>query len=206
MKFGNSASRAMSLAAGLAIATIALGTAEAADTARVRGVVESLKGDTLTVKSREGKDVMIMLKSGWAVSGVVKASVADIKPGDFVGIASEPTNSGVNGALEVLIFPAAMKGTGEGDRSWDLKPKSSMTNATVTSAVTSVDGPTLTLTYKGGEKKISIPQGTPVVTLGQATKDDVKPGAGVVINGTKSGDMVEADRVLVGIGGVVPPM
>ncbi|MGV1760943.1 hypothetical protein ACQZ6F_28770 [Rhizobium sp. A22-96] len=191
----------------IALGTLAAVSAHAADKARVRGVVESLNGDTLVVKSREGKDVTIMLKSGWAVNGIVNASVTDIKPGDFVGIASVPTDSGVNGALEVLIFPAAMKGTGEGDYGWDLKPKSSMTNATVASAVTSVNGPTLSLTYKGGEKKISIPPGTPVVTFGKATKDDIKPGAGVIINGTTTGDnMVESDRVLVGINGVVPPM
>jgi hypothetical protein len=198
---------ALALAAGLVISVASLPGAQAADKARVRGVVESLSGDTLVVKSREGKDVTIMLKSGWAVTGVVKASVTDIKPGDFVGIASQPTDSGVNGALEVVLFPAAMKGTGEGDYGWDLKPKSSMTNATVASAVTSVNGPTLSLTYKGGEKKISIPPGTPVVTFGPATKDDIKPGAGVFINGTTTGDnMVAADRVVVGTNGVVPPM
>lgn len=191
----------------LALGTLTAVSAHAADKARVRGVVESLNGDTLVVKSREGKDVTIMLKSGWAVNGIVNAAVTDIKPGDFVGIASMPTESGVNGALEVLIFPAAMKGTGEGDYGWDLKPKSSMTNATVASAVTSVNGPTLTLTYKGGEKKISIPPGTPVVTFAKATKDDIKPGAGVIINGMTTGDnMVESDRVVVGINGVVPPM
>lgn len=191
----------------LALGAVTALSAQAADKARVRGVVENLSGDTLMVKSREGKDVTIKLKSGWAVNGIVNASVTDIKPGDFVGIASVPTNSGVNGALEVLIFPAAMKGTGEGDYGWDLKPKSSMTNATVASAVTSVNGPTLSLTYKGGEKKISIPPGTPVVTFGSAAKDDIKPGAGVIINGTTAGDnTVESDRVLVGINGVIPPM
>ena len=191
----------------LALGAMTALSAHATDKARVRGVVESLGGDTLMVKSREGKDVTIKLKSGWAVNGIVNASVTDIKPGDFVGIASVPTDSGINGALEVLIFPAAMKGTGEGDYGWDLKPKSSMTNATVASAVTSVNGPTLSLTYKGGEKKISIPPGTPVVTFGTATKDDIKPGAGVIINGTTAGDnTVESDRVLVGINGVIPPM
>ncbi|NLS00680.1 hypothetical protein HGP17_27950 [Rhizobium sp. P38BS-XIX] len=195
------------IGAAVALGALTVVSAHAADKARVRGVVESLNGDTLMVKSREGKDVTIMLKSGWAVNGIVNASVTDIKPGDFVGIASVPTDSGVNGALEVLIFPAAMKGTGEGDYGWDLKPKSSMTNATVASAVTSVNGPTLSLTYKGGQKKISIPPGTPVVTFGNATKADVKPGAGVIINGTTTGDnMVESDRVIVGINGVVPPM
>lgn len=198
---------ALALAAVLMMSGVGLQAAQAADKIRVRGVVESLSGDTLKVKSREGKDVMIMLKSGWSVNGIVKADVSDIKPGDFVGIASMPTDSGVNGALEVLIFPAAMKGTGEGDYGWDLKPKSSMTNATVASAVTSVNGPTLTLTYKGGEKKISIPPGTPVVTIAPATKADIKAGAGVIINGTTGSDnMVEADRVVVGINGVVPPM
>lgn len=198
---------ALALAAVLMMSSVGLQAAQAADKIRVRGVVETLSGDTLTVKSREGKDVMIMLKSGWSVNGIVKADVSDIKPGDFVGIASMPTDSGVNGALEVLIFPAAMKGTGEGDYGWDLKPKSSMTNATVASAVTSVNGPTLTLTYKGGEKKISIPPGTPVVTIAPATKADIKAGAGVIINGTTGSDsMVEADRVVVGINGVVPPM
>lgn len=198
---------ALALAAVLMMSGVGLQAAQAADKIRVRGVVESLSGDTLKVKSREGKDVMIMLKSGWSVNGIVKADVSDIKPGDFVGIASMPTESGVNGALEVLIFPAAMKGTGEGDYGWDLKPKSSMTNATVASAVTSVNGPTLTLTYKGGEKKISIPPGTPVVTIAPATKADIKAGAGVIINGTTGSDnMVEADRVVVGINGVVPPM
>lgn len=191
----------------LALGAVTTLSAQAADKARVRGVVESLSGDTLMVKSREGKDVTIKLKSGWAVNGIVNASVTDIKPGDFVGIASVPTDSGINGALEVLIFPAAMKGTGEGDYGWDLKPKSSMTNATVASAVTSVNGPTLSLTYKGGEKKISIPPGTPVVTFGKATKDDIKPGAGVIINGTTNGDnTVESDSIVIGINGVIPPM
>jgi hypothetical protein len=198
---------AMALAAG-AMMTLALGqSVQAAERARVRGTVESIDGDTLKVKTREGKDVTVMLKSGWAVTGVVKASAADIKPGDFVGIASQATDSGVNGALEVVVFPAAMKGTGEGDRPWDLKPNSSMTNATVANAVTSVNGPTLTLTYKGGQKKISIPDGTPVVTFGPATKDDIKAGATVFINGDSTGDgMVSSDRVVVGTNGVVPPM
>lgn len=191
----------------LALGAFATVDAHAADKARVRGVVESLDGDTLMVKSRDGKDVAIMLKPEWAVNGIVDASVDDIKPGDFVGIASVPTESGLNGALEVLIFPAAMKGTGEGDYGWDLQPKSSMTNATVASAVKSVNGPTLSLTYKGGEKKISIPPGTPVVTFAKATKEDLKKGAGVIINGEKTGnDVVTSDRVVVGINGVIPPM
>lgn len=198
------------IAAALTLSAAMLATLQSADAAervRVRGTVESLDGDTLKVKSRDGKDVTVALKSGWNVGGVVKAAVSDIKPGDFVGIASQPTDSGINGAIEVVIFPASMKGTGEGDRPWDSKPNSSMTNATVANAVTSVSGPTLTLTYKGGERKIKIPDGTPVVTLTSATKADLKPGAGVFITGEQTGETtVSADRVAVGLNGTVPPM
>jgi len=197
----------LALAAGAVVTLAALQGANAADRVRVRGTIESLDGDTLKVKSRDGKDITVMLKSGWGVTGVTKASAADIKPGDFVGIANEPTDSGVAGAIEVVIFPASMKGTGEGDRPWDSKPNSSMTNATVANAVKSVNGPTLTLTYKGGEKKINIPDGTPVVTLISATKDDLKAGAGVFITGETTGEgMVSTDRVAVGVNGTVPPM
>ncbi|KAA1179534.1 hypothetical protein FP026_18380 [Rhizobium tropici] len=200
--------RLITAALTLSVAMLAaLQNADAAELVKVRGTVESLDGDTLKVKSRDGSDVTVALKSDRNVGGVVQAAVSDIKPGDFVGIASQPTDSGINGALEVVIFPASMKGTGEGDRPWDSAPNSSMTNATVANAVTSVDGPTLTLTYKGGERKISIPKGTPIVTLTSATKADLKPGAGVFITGERNADStVSADRIAVGLNGTVPPM
>ena len=199
------------IAGALTLSVAVFAVLQSADAAaarvRVRGTVESLDGDTLKVKSRDGKDVTVALKSGWSVGGVVKADVSDIKPGDFVGIASQPTASGINGAIEVVIFPASMKGTGEGDRPWDSAPNGSMTNATVTNAVASVNGPTLTLTYKGGERKIRIPDGTPVVTLTSAKKADLKPGAGVFITGEQTGETtVSADRIAVGLNGTVPPM
>ncbi|SFB46717.1 hypothetical protein SAMN03159496_04026 [Rhizobium sp. NFR07] len=196
-----------SLLAGALIAVTFGFSAHAADQIRVRGTVESLDGSTLSVKTREGTDAKIMLKDGWKISSVAKASVNDIKEGDFVGIASLPTADGGNGALEVLIFPAAMKGTGEGSYAWDLKPNSSMTNATVANAVKSVDGHTLTVTYKGGEKKISIPEGTPVVTFAPAEVADLKSGATVFIPSEKASDgSISSSRVVVGTNGVVPPM
>ncbi|AYD04671.1 hypothetical protein [Neorhizobium sp. NCHU2750] len=197
----------LSLLAGALIAVTFGFSAHAADQIRVRGTVESLDGSTLSVKTREGTDAKIMLKDGWKISSVAKASVNDIKEGDFVGIASLPTADGGNGALEVLIFPAAMKGTGEGSYAWDLKPNSSMTNATVANAVKSVDGHTLTVTYKGGEKKISIPEGTPVVTFAPAEVADLKSGATVFIPSEKASDgSISTSRVVVGTNGVVPPM
>lgn len=187
-------------------ATSAL-AADAADKVRVRGTVTSLVGDQLQVKSRDGQAVTIKLKEGWKLSSVAKASVGDIKTGDYVGIASLPKSEGGDGALEVLILPPQLKGLGEGSYSWDLKPHSTMTNATVADAVKSVDGSIVTVNYQGQDKKISVRDGTPVVTLAPATPEDVKPGAVVFIPAEKAPDgSLVANQVIVGKNGVVPPM
>ncbi len=181
---------------------------QAAEMVHVRGAIVGLDGSTLTVKTREGPNAAVALKPGFKVAGIAKASVDDIKPGDFVGIASLPTSSGGDGAVEVLVFPPAMKGTGEGSYPWDLKPKSSMTNATVTNSVKGVEGRTLDLSYSGGkEKKISIPEGTPIVTFGPATEADLKLGATVFVPAQKGDDgALAAGFVAVGTNGVDPPM
>ncbi|CAG9173367.1 hypothetical protein [Cupriavidus pampae] len=186
----------------------AASTASAADqSVRVRGTVVSLSGDQLQVKSREGQAVTIKLATGWEVSAVQRASASDIKPGDFVGIASLPKSEGGDGALEVLIFPPALRGRGEGSYGWDLKPNSTMTNATVGDAVKSVDGSVVTVNYHGQEKKISIANGTPVVTLAAATAADVKPGTVVFIPAQKdAAGVLSSNRLIVGKNGVVPPM
>ena len=187
---------------------LAMPHAQAAENVRVRGTIVGLEGSTLTVKTREGPNTAVALTPGWKVAGIAKASVEDIKPGDFVGIASLPTTAGGDGAVAVLVFPPAMKGTGEGSYPWDLKPKSSMTNATVTNAVKGVDGRTLDLSYSGGkEKKISIPDGTPIVTFGPATEADLKPGATVFVPAQRGDDgALAAGFVAVGTNGVAPPM
>jgi hypothetical protein len=178
-----------------------------ADKVRVRGTVVSLSGDQLKINSREGKSVTVTLQPGWKVSAVAKASIGDIKPGDFVGIASMPKSEGGDGALEVLILPPQLKGMGEGSYGWDLKPNSTMTNATVADAVKSVSGSTVTVNYHGKEKKISIPDDTPVVTLAPATPEDVKPGAVVFVSTDKGADgSLSAAQLVVGKNGVVPPM
>ena len=178
-----------------------------AEPVNVRGAIVSSSDQTLKVKTREGETVDIALAEGWMVSGVARADLADIKPGDYVGIASLPMNDGGSGALEVLIFPPALKGTGEGSFGWDLKPDSTMTNATVADAVKNVDGRTVTVSYHGKEKKITIPEGTPIVTFAAATKDDLKPGAVVFIPAEKgSADTITAQQVVVGTHGATPPM
>lgn len=192
----------LSLVSGPAVAQ-----GEHADRVNVRGSVVGLSGDVLKVKSRDGQIVDVTLTSGWKVAGLARAQVGDIKPGDFVGIASLPKADGGDGALEVLIFPPAMKGTGEGSYGWDLKPNSSMTNATVADAVKGVHGHTVTVSYHGKEKKIAIPDGTPVVTFGPATKDDLAAGAVVFVPAMKgSNGSLTAQQLVVGTHGVVPPM
>ena len=177
-----------------------------AEQVHVRGSIVSYGGSTLKVKTREGETVDVALANDWKVASVANAKVTDIKPGDFVGIASLPKADGGDGALEVLIFPPAMKGTGEGSYGWDLKPDSSMTNATVADAVKGVDGRTVTVTYHGKEKKIAIPDGTPVVTIAAATKDDLVPGAVVFVTAEKAATGPIAHQVVVGKNGVIPPM
>lgn len=189
------------------LALPATAQAQSAEQIHVRGSIVSAKGNAITVKTREGKTVDVTLADGARVASVARASITDIKPGDFVGIASLPKADGGDGALEVLIFPPAMKGLGEGSYGWDLKPNSNMTNATVANAVKGVDGHMVTVTYHGKEKKIAIPEGTPVVTLGPAGVKDLVAGAIVFIPAMKDpkGGLV-APQVVVGANGVVPPM
>ncbi|KRB55092.1 hypothetical protein ASE04_05080 [Rhizobium sp. Root708] len=181
--------------------------ASAADRIRVHGTVENLDGDTLKIKGSDGRDIAVKIADGLKVLGVKNASAADIKAGDFVGIGSQPTARGINGAVQVVIFPASMKGTGEGDRPWNVRPNGSMTNATVANAVKDVNGQTVTLAYNGGERKVSIPDGTKIVALTSATRDDLRPGATVSAQGVSSGDQtLAADRLAVGLDGATPPM
>ena len=159
------------------------------------------------VKTREGTDVSLMLGDNWKIGGVTKASLGDIKQGTFIGTANMVGPDGAK-ALEVVVFPEAMRGTGEGDYGWDLKPKSQMTNATVSSQVEGVDGQTVTLTYKGGEKKVKIAPDTPIVMIGGATAADIKPGAAVFMSAVPgtSPDMLDKGFIAVGKDGAVPPM
>jgi len=181
--------------------------AQASDKLHVRGSIVSATAGNLKIKTREGKTVDVGLPEGARIAGIGPAAITDIKPGDFVGIASLPKAEGGDGALEVLIFPPTMKGTGEGSYGWDLKPNSSMTNATVANAVKGVDGHTVTVAYHGKEKKIAVADGTPVVTFAAADKTNLVAGAKVFIVASKDakGALV-AQQVVVGTQGIVPPM
>lgn len=202
--------RSFTCAIVVALSTLAFGSSaafpQATQTVRVRGSVVSLDGSTLTVKTRQGADVTIKLADNFRIASVVKASLADIKPGVFIGTATVAKEGGSH-ALEVLVFPEALRGTGEGDYPWDLTPDSMMTNGTVGSSVDNVAGPTITVAYKGGERKITVAPDTPIVTLGPADKSDIKPGTPVFSTTQKQADgSLTAAAVTVGKNGVIPPM
>ena len=191
-----------------AAALFAFGAAaQTAQPSRVRGTIEKIEGQNLAVKSRDGGLVDIKLADKLAVTGVVKAKLADVAVGNFVGIAALPQKDGSLKAVEVLIFPEAARGSNEGHYGWDLMPESTMTNATVAERVSGVDGPTLTLKYKDGVTKITVPPEAPVVTFAPGDRALLTPGAGVFVPATKQADgTLAAAHILVGKDGVMPPM
>jgi len=174
---------------------------------RVRGTVVSLAGSKLVVHAKDGNDVTVNLADKFAALAVVKSSMADIKEGTFIGTATVTQPDSSLRSQEVVVFPDKMRGTGEGHYPWDLGSKSMMTNATVSNAVKGVDGQTVTVTYKGGEKKIDIPANVPVVALVPGSKDEIKPGAIVFVPTMKQADgSLNGGAVLYGKDGVIPPM
>ena len=186
----------------------AASTTWAQDTVRVRGTIERVEGQTLVVKSREGAELKVVLADNALVVAIVKASLSDIKQGSFVGVTGMPQADGSQKAVEVHIFPEAMRGTGEGHRPWDLRPQSTMTNANVEQTVAGVDGHTLTLKYKDGEKKIIVLPETAIVTYMPGDKSELKPGVKIFIaaaNKQPDGTL-QAPRVNFGKDGLTPPM
>ena len=174
---------------------------------RIRGTVEKLDGQTLAVKSRDGQQLTIALAPNFTVSGVVKKSLADIKAGDFVGAASTRGTDGKLHALEVLIFPEALRGTGEGERPWDLVPDSLMTNATVSGIASAAQGQDLKVAYKGGESEIIVAPDTPIVTFAPGDASLLKPGVAIFTVALKKADgSLSAARVTAEKDGVKPPM
>jgi hypothetical protein len=174
---------------------------------RVRGTIEAVEGDVLAVKSRSGEDVKLHMTGDVKVVGVTKIALSDVKVGSFIGTTTVPGPDGSQNAVEVHVFPEAMRGTGEGSRPYDLRPNSTMTNATVDQSVVGNDGHTLMIKYKDGEKKVVVSPETPVVTYVPADKSDLKAGAKVIAFIKKLPDgSFESNRVSVGRDGLTPPM
>ncbi len=197
------------LAASLAFVTL-IGTAAWAQQppiVRVRGTLEAVDGPTLSIKSREGNDVKVRMTDKIAVFGVVKTELSEIKEGSYIGVSGMPEPDGTQKAVAVHIFPENQRGAAEGFRPWDLRPNSTMTNATVAQTVKGTEGQNILVKYKDGEKKVVVPPDTPIVTLVAGDKSELKPGAKLIVFAVKKDDgTLEAVRANVGRDGVTPPM
>lgn len=191
------------------VAASALGAiAQQPPTMRVRGTIESVDGAMLMVKSREGADLKVRLADNVVVTGIAKTELSEIKQGSYIGVSAMPEPDGTQKALAVHIFPEAQRGAAEGFRPWDLRPNSTMINATVADTVAGINGQNILVKYKDGEKNVVVPPGTPIVTFVSAEKSEVKPGAKVIIFGAAKKDdgTLETGRVGVGLDGITPPM
>jgi hypothetical protein len=200
--------RRLLLICGFLSATIPIAV-PAQDMLRVRGTIERLEGPgAFVVKSRDGHVVKVVVQGKPIYTAVVKASLADIKPGQFVGATAVPGAGGKLEAVEVHIFPEAMRGVGEGHRPWDLMPKSTMTNAAVEQSVAGVDGRTLTLKYNGGEKQVIVTPQTVVVTYANGDVADLKPGVAIFVGGgaPQPDGSIRTSRITYGRDGLIPPM
>jgi hypothetical protein len=191
----------------LALVCVAL-PASAQETVRIRGTIESIDGPAYVVKNRDGAELKLTMTDNPLYVAIVKSTMADIKPGMFVGSTGMTQPDGSQKAIEVHIFPESMRGTGEGHYDWDLKPNTKMTNANVEQTVAGVDGPLLSVKYKDGEKKLQVTPETVVVTYVIGDKSDLKPGTKIfVAAGKKQPDgSVQAPRITYGKDGLTPPM
>ena len=192
--------------AGVAIAT-ALGAAHAADTPiRLRGTVEKVDAKTLVVRAQDGKVVPLALGDAVRVDEVLPVDPNAIQEGTFVGTTAVPRADGSLSAVEVHVFPESARGTGEGHRPWDLRPNSTMTNATVAKITAGSNDRTMILRYKDGEKTIRVPNGVPIVTMKPADRSLLVTGAKVIVTEQVVNGQPVASRVLVGRNGFEPPM
>src|SRR3984957_12873697 len=195
------------VAASFALVGLAL-PASAQETVRVRGTIDRIEGPVYVVKTRDGAEVKLTMTDNPLFVAIVKSSMADIKPGMFVGSTGMTQPDGTQKAIEVHIFPESMRGTGEGHYDWDLKPNTKMTNANVEQTVGGVDGQMLSVKYKDGEKKLLVTPETAVVTYVTGDKSDLKPGIKVFVGaGKKLADgTVQTPRITYGKDGLTPPM
>lgn len=173
---------------------------------RIRGAIEAVDGDSVTIRSGRGEAVRVKLGEGVRVASATTAKVADIKADSYIGTAATPQADGTLRALEVAVFAPSMRGAGEGHYPWDLEPENTMTNGAV-GTLTGTTNRTMTVTYKGGEKTITVPDDVPVVSLAPSDRSVVRTGASVVaMTRADASGVAVADRLIVGENGTVPPM
>lgn len=200
--------RSMVFAFALALVSIAAPAQPfAPQTMRITGTVEAADAGSITVRALEGGGThKVYLTPDAKVFGVMSATLADVKPGAFIGVGATPNPDGSQRAIRVTVFAESQRGLGEGFRPWDRAPKGTMTNATVAETVEGVDGQVVTVKYKDGEKRIVIPPDARILAYAVGDRGELKPGAHVAILRAKRklDGTWEADRVNVGRGGVIP--
>ncbi|HYB09319.1 MAG TPA: hypothetical protein VEJ16_06595 [Alphaproteobacteria bacterium] len=198
--------RASVLALTFIVCVVGAAQAQNAPPVRIRGQIAAIDDTSMTIATREGPKVTLKLADNLGVNAVVRAKLSAVKPGTFIGTAAESAPDGNLRALEVLIFPEALRGSGEGHYDWDLKPGSTMTNATVTAVVKGKSGRNLELSYKDGTATVTVPPKTPIVTFVPGMRADLKKGQKVFVVANKGADgQLTALRVNYGKG-VAPPM
>jgi outer membrane lipoprotein SlyB len=197
----------MRILTAAAFATVfAVATASAQQTQRINGTIDKVEGNTLFIKA-EGGPLTLKLADNAVIVGVMKASATDIKAGDYVATGGVPLPDGTQKAVELRIFPEAMRGQGDGHRpGWPGAPDGTMTNGAVGDAVTSVNGPVLTVKYKDGEKKIIVGPTVPVSRFVIADKSELTAGKAInVAAATKNPDgTFSTARINVDRGGLLP--
>ena len=180
--------------------------AQAPAQVRIRGTVEALDGNVMTVKTAGGTQT-VKLADNYGVMGVAKSSLSEVQSGKYIGTTTVGERDGALVALEIHIFPEAMRGVGEGYRDWDLRPNSKMTNAAVADIAAVGKDRVMTLKYKDGEKKVLVPENATVVAFQPTEKSSLRPGVHVFAVTQKQADgSLTAARVNVGLDGQVPPM
>ncbi len=194
------------LYAALLVASAAVVAQPAATSMRLRGTVEKADATMLVVKQRNGETTTLAFADNFVVSEVLAIEPAALQSGTFIGTAAVPAADGSLSALEVLVFPEAARGTGEGHSPWDLQAGATMTNATVASITADSGVRTMTLRYTDGEKTIRVPEGVPIVTVKPGDRSLLVPGAKVIVTAQMRNGQPTALRVIAGRDGFQPPM
>lgn len=199
--------RIRSLLAVIVASCLALPALGQQQATRVRGNIATVDASSMTVTARDGQQVKLGLTPETGVAAVKALDLQAIQPGSYIGTAAKPAADGGLEAIEVVVFPEAARGTGEGQFPWDLVPGSSMTNGTVNGVVEVAKGRTLDVMFKGQKASITVPPSAPVVTFGPAERADLKPGLPVFVTARPAADgTMTAARIVVGRDGVAPPM
>jgi hypothetical protein len=198
--------RHLHLATGLLLSLAAAAAqAQPQGPVRLRGKIEAVTPTQLTFRDRSGEKLDLAIPAQLSVNEVYAVTLADVKPGSFIGVGAMPQADGTQRAIAVTLFPEALRGTGEGHRPFDFMPQSTMTNATVAEVAASSDGRRLQLRYRDGEKTVVVPPGTPIVSFRPGDRSLLVPGAAVSLTAQQVDGRPTVTRISAGRNGFAPP-